>query len=131
MDVDTLSVLQELKQKGMTLGIVSNIAKSARKTIEEKVGDFIPPNYIFISEELGVHKPAKTIFRLAASRVKTLPRNCLYVGDNLNADAIGAVQRGGYGYGLWLDRKGTGGDKLLPRRVARISSLSEIIPFIP
>jgi FMN phosphatase YigB (HAD superfamily) len=128
---DTLIALQKLTEMGLTLGIISNIGKLARKTIEVNVKDFISPSHIIISEEVGVHKPTKTIFQLAASRLKTPPDNCLYVGDNLNTDAIGAVQQGGFGKGLWLDRKGKGIDIVLPERVRRISSLLEVINNVP
>ena len=60
----------------------------ARPVIEDLVGDLVPSHHIIISEEIGVHKPAKTIYRRAASRVRTPPENCLLVGDNLTVDAL-------------------------------------------
>ena len=126
----TLSVLQKLAEMGVTLGIISNTSKSARETIEVNFRGYIPPGHIIISEEIGVHKPARTIFRLAAARVNIPAEDCLFVGDNLHVDAIGAVQQGGYALGLWIDRKGKGADLALPKGVYRISLLAEILHFV-
>lgn len=128
---DTMSTLRALKQRGLTLGIISNHASTARKVMQQQVGQYIPPDHIFISQDLGVHKPAKTIFRHALTRIRiTTPRNCLFVGDNLKVDAIGSVVQGGFGMGLWLDRRQTGANQTLPSRVARITSLQQVLDFI-
>jgi FMN phosphatase YigB (HAD superfamily) len=127
---DSLPTLQSLARKGFSLEIISNNAASARRNIEMSVGSLIDPTHIVISEEIGVHKPAKTIFDLGASRVGAHPQNCVYVGDNLEVDAIGAVRRGDYRYGLWIDRKGLGVDRDLPERVTCIISLREVVGFI-
>jgi FMN phosphatase YigB (HAD superfamily) len=126
---DSLPTLGQLRQRGLGLGIISNISASTRGSIEKHIGDFVESGKIIISEELGVHKPAKTIFMRAASRLRTPPQNCLYVGDDLEVDAIGSVQNGGYGIGLWIDRKGMTA-QVVPKGVARIDSLQQIIDFV-
>ena len=126
---DARPVLLLLQQQGMKLGVLSNHAVAVRDVIEHFVGDLIPSQHITISEEVGVHKPRKTIFRRAAARMRTPPAQCLYVGDNLIVDAIGAVQAGGYGLGLWLDRNGKSSTGILPARVARVTSLSQVADF--
>jgi putative hydrolase of the HAD superfamily len=128
---DTRVVLQSLRQKGFSLGIVSNHARSARSMIERHVGDLIPSKHIIISQEVGVHKPAKTIFRLATASLGISPAHCMFVGDNLAVDAIGAVEQGHFGHALWLDRAETGPDRPLPDRVDRITSLHQIMEFLP
>jgi FMN phosphatase YigB (HAD superfamily) len=127
---DSLATLRALKQKGRLLGIISNHSISARALMEERLTDFIPPHHILISQEVGIHKPAKSIFRRAAARLHTPPVNCMFVGDNLVVDAIGAVQQGEYSMGLWLDRQGRGVDQVLPDRVRRITSLYEVLGFV-
>jgi FMN phosphatase YigB (HAD superfamily) len=127
---DTLPVLRSLSQMGFTLGIISNNTSSARTNIQTRVSEFIQPKHILISEDIGIHKPAKTIFKRGASIVGVHPKNCVYVGDRLRVDAIGAVQQGNYGYGLWLDRKRVGSSNDLPERVFRITSLHEVVDFI-
>jgi putative hydrolase of the HAD superfamily len=98
--------------------------------MHELIGNLIPPDRITISQEVGLHKPTPFIFTMAVQAVDLEPEECLFVGDSLNADAIGAVQQGGFRLGLWLDREGTGADVALPPGVVRITSLAEVFDFI-
>jgi FMN phosphatase YigB (HAD superfamily) len=123
---DSRTTLQTLKERGYVLGILSNHARLARPVMEQLVGDLIPSRRMLISEELGVHKPAKTIFLRAAARVRTPPANCLLVGDNLEVDAFGSVQQGGFGHGVWLDRNNTYDGRSLPPSVSTINILSQL-----
>lgn len=127
---DSRATLQVVLDQGYTAGIISNHSHSARPIMTEMVGDLVPARNIIISEEVGVHKPAKTIYRRAASRLSTPPENCLLVGDNLTADAIGAVQNGGFGCGVWLDRKQMLDGRVLPENVSAITSLSQLVDLI-
>ena len=127
---DSRTTLQWLIESGYVLGIISNHARLARPIMEKLVGDLIPSQRILISEELGVHKPAKTIFLRAAARVRTPPANCLLVGDNLAVDAIGSVQRGGFGLGVWLDRNNSYDGRALPPGVSVIKTLSQLPDFL-
>jgi len=127
---DVLPLLEALQQKGLTLGIISNHAHSARKMIEQNVGEFIQPKHIIISQEVGTHKPAKTIFRYALARLNKPAGRCMFVGNNLVVDAIGAVEKGGFGCGLWLDREEVGADLSLPQGVFRITSLNQALDFV-
>ncbi len=127
---DSLPTLLYLHQKGFTLGIISNHSHSARELIEQKVSHLIPPDHIIISQEVRVHKPAKTIFRLATSSIGESAANCIFVGNNLEVDAIGAVEQGGFSLGLWLDRDGIGEDRPLPGQVFRITSLSQVLDYV-
>jgi FMN phosphatase YigB (HAD superfamily) len=127
---DSLDVLRSLAQDGLILGIISNNSASARRNMERIVEGLIPPEHIVISEEVGVHKPEKAIFLRGASQVGADPRNCLYVGDNLEVDAIAAVREGGYAVGLWIDRTEKDAHQELPPGVARITSLYEVAAFV-
>lgn len=128
---DVLPTLQALHQAGVKMGILSNHSRSVRPMIEKLVGQFIAPTRITISEELGVHKPSKTIFHRAAMRLRVPPARCMYVGDNLQVDAIGAVEQGGYGRGLWLDRLNQGTTQDIPSEVGRVTTLSQVLKFVP
>lgn len=127
---DTLVTLRILRQKGILLGIISNHTASVRQLIQSFVGDFINPQHIVISQEVGVHKPAKTIFQHALTRLGMASKYCLFVGDDLAVDAIGAVEKGEFCFGLWLDRNGKGTQHDLPQGVARITSLREVLNYI-
>ena len=127
---DSLPTLSFLKQAEMRLGILSNNSASARDKMETSLAGLIAPEHIFISQELGVHKPAKTAFRRVLARMKLNPQQAIFVGDNLFVDAIAAVQRGGFQYGIWIDRQGKSKPEQLPENILCISSLLQIIEFI-
>ena len=123
---DSRPTLEALRDAGYTLGIISNHSRSARAVIEDFVGDLVPSRHIVISEELGVHKPAKTIFLRAAAQAGARPEECLLVGDNLNVDAEAAVAQGGYRCGVWLDRGDAAGERALPPHITRITTLAQM-----
>ncbi|MFN2162311.1 MAG: HAD family hydrolase [Candidatus Promineifilaceae bacterium] len=128
---DARPTLSLLRDQGYKLGIVSNHSASARPVMERLVGDLVPSSNIIISEEIGVHKPARTIFRRAAACVGSQPPPCLVlIGDNLRVDAIGAVESGNFCGGIWLDRRGKGENQSLPEGVVRITSLKQLAPLL-
>jgi len=49
---------------------------------------------ILISEAEGLGKPEVAIFHLAAARLDASPADCLFVGDNPDADVRGAKAAG-------------------------------------
>lgn len=128
---DVLPTLQGLKRQGLKLGLLSNHSTTVRATMEAIVGHLIPSSAITISEEAGLHKPHPAIFQQAAASVHTPPAECMYVGDNLEVDAIGAVVQGGFGMGLWLDRANRGTMQDIPPNVVRITLLSQVLDFVP
>lgn len=127
---DVLSTLHTLQKSGMALGIVSNHTPAARSMMQSYVGHFIQPGHIIISDEIGMHKPMPTVFTQAAAMLNLEPEQCIFVGDNLQVDAIGAVEEGGYYLGLWLDRTHDTWDQPLPKGVIRITSLAQVLNFI-
>ena len=124
---DVQPTLRQLQARNIQLGILSNHSFSVRRTIDQLLGNIIPQDCITISEEVGIHKPGKTIFKRAAARLHQKPANCLYVGDNLEVDAIAAVQQGGYAAGIWIDRFGQEIPTSLPDNVYRLTSLTQLI----
>ncbi|MFQ5399481.1 MAG: HAD family hydrolase [Anaerolineae bacterium] len=127
---DALETLRHLHERGIRLGIISNHSRAIRGVIARYLGAYIPPRHIVISQEERVYKPAKTIFRRAATRMGVPAEQCLYVGDTLSVDAVGAVQQGSYGLGLWLDRGEEEPTPPLPSRVHRITSLEQVLDFV-
>ncbi len=126
---DVIPTLRALQKERLRLGILSNHTKAIRPTIERFTGRYIPATQIIISEEEAIHKPDAVIFQRAARQMGTPPDECVYVGDNLLVDAVGAVESGGYQAGFWLDRQQKGGAPL-PPRVYRITNLSQLVNFV-
>ena len=127
---DTLPTLKALHQMGLILGVISNHTREARSTMQRLISKFVPSEQITISQEVGLHKPTRFIFSIALQAVNLEPEECLFIGDSLDADAIGAVQQGGFRLGLWLDRENSGANVELPQGVVRITSLPEILDFL-
>jgi putative hydrolase of the HAD superfamily len=127
---DALPTLHKLQDQDLKLGILSNHSTSVRHTIEQLLDGIIPQEHITISEEVGVHKPGKTIFRRAVAKLRQKPANCAYVGDNFEVDAIAAVQQGNFAAGIWLDRSGEEPTTILPDNIYRITKLTQLISLL-
>ncbi len=56
-----------------------------------------------MSEDVGVSKPKPEIFLDACSQARVKARQCSYVGDSLQNDALAAVAVGMKG--IWLNRE--------------------------
>jgi len=123
---DTLPMLDALA--GRRFGIITNAAlefqqqKIAALAITDRF------EHVVASGEFGVAKPDPAIFRHAASLFGVEPDDCVYVGDRLRTDAIGAVSAGMAG--IWIDRGRTAGAEELAEAaehgVTIIHSLSEL-----
>ncbi len=140
---ETGPVLQALADQGITLGVISNHSRLIRPRVEEVLQGFIPPERIIISQEVGSHKPDQAIYRLACKTAQVEAADCVFVGDHLLVDALGAVENGGFGLGLWLNRpnngngpeqgNGNGGNgrtAVLPPNVHRITSLWQVLDYV-
>jgi len=86
-------LLEELRRRGVRLGVISNWDPSA-KPILAKLGllDFFETT--IISSEVGISKPNKAIFEIALKKAGIKASECLYVGDNYYDDAVGAKSVG-------------------------------------
>ncbi|MEO9532864.1 MAG: YjjG family noncanonical pyrimidine nucleotidase [Crocinitomicaceae bacterium] len=51
-------------------------------------------NMVLCSEEVGVNKPHRKVFEHALERTNCLPENALMIGDNIEADILGAQKVG-------------------------------------
>jgi len=95
---DAAETLQQIKQKGVKIGLLSNVgrrlARSRRPSLQEHdVLQYF--DAIILSVEVGVWKPDKRIFELALREIGTKnPRRAMHVGDSLKADVRGAGNAG-------------------------------------
>ncbi len=111
--------LAELKAAGYTIGIGTNMtadyqfAKLERLKLLEYIDFFVS------SEEAGAEKPDSRLFALCVEKAGCAPEECVFVGDNLEWDILGAGRAGLQP--VWLS----------PRKseipgVCRIRSLSQL-----
>ncbi|PSL42321.1 putative hydrolase of the HAD superfamily [Salsuginibacillus halophilus] len=89
-------LLKQLQRENMKLGIITN---GRTETQWEKIkclqlADYIPEAHMFISEEVGVKKPAPGIFNTALQKLNAHPSEALFIGDSWELDVAGAMDAG-------------------------------------
>lgn len=123
---DAAPTVDALAADGIRVGALSNAAVSyqVRKLAAVGLGDRVP--MLVGVDTLGVGKPAPEVFVEACRRLGTHPGRTLYVGDELDIDAIAAVRAGLRG--VWVDRPGArrGGPHLEDPEVAA-SSVTAVV----
>ncbi len=103
-EADALPTLQILKALGFRIGLISNAADDDNTQALIDKGMFRPHiEYIISSAAFGMRKPHPDIFRSALEYFGAAPEEALMVGDNFEADILGA-----HGVGMqsvWITRR--------------------------
>ena len=86
---DLIQCINDLRDMGLILGLISNINMSGKK-IAEKLGLSSYFNYVFTSEDLGCEKPNKMIFEKSLDIAKLSPSEVVFIGDQVESDILGA-----------------------------------------
>lgn len=89
----TPAVLNALRNRGLTLGVISN-ADGRMRAILQKCGIAQLFDTLIDSHDVGVEKPDPRIFALALERLQVRPDQALYVGDIYGIDVVGAERAG-------------------------------------
>lgn len=94
---DALSILVYLKNKKYLLGMVTDTdgvkelkSERIKKLNLKKWFDFI----VVAGEDIRQTKPDKAPFLLIAKKLKLKPKECLFVGNNIYVDVLGAKKAG-------------------------------------
>ena len=121
---DVLPILRILKDRGIVLGLVSNLSRGLDGHMNELA---LTPyvDFAITSAEIGAEKPHPPIFLVALERARVSASEAIHVGDQYYADVAGAK---GVGINpLLLDRDGFWeGINDCPR----IRSLSETVNYL-
>ena len=120
---EILETLAALKQRGLTLAVISNF-DSRLFNILEGLGVAASFDSIVISSHAGYAKPASQIFHRALASHGVKAEETLHVGDSLDKDACGASDAGLFG--VLLDRRGKSASNSFPC----VRDLSELLPLI-
>ncbi|OUL34042.1 hypothetical protein BV372_14915 [Nostoc sp. T09] len=114
--------LQESK-----IGVLTNGQENQQLEKLRRCGILSILDVVVTSEEAGFAKPAPEIFLHTCKKMGLQPRETIYVGDNLELDAIAPNQAGLVG--VWLDRLHN--DSLdSPGDVKRINRLTELYTVV-
>ena len=94
LDPQTRALLEDLQDADIPTGIVTNggTIMQSNKIRESGLEGLV--GAIVISEEAGVAKPDPRIFEKALSQIHASPASTLFVGDNPEADILGASDMG-------------------------------------
>ena len=103
---EMIETLVALQKAGIRMGIVSNTTNPGfMKDYEQSLLKLDPYfEFSIYSSEVPYRKPHPSIFQLALARLNLDPAEVLFVGDNLNADVVGAQSVGMPT--AWLNREG-------------------------
>ena len=87
--------LEALKARGYHIGIISNNASLYNVfNMLEEYGIRGCMEDVTVSSVTGYRKPHPEIFRISLRQMQTTAENCVYVGDTISRDIIGAKQAG-------------------------------------
>ena len=113
-------VLEDLKEMGFTLHIITNGFLEVQHVKLKYAGIHHQFDVILCSEELGINKPNPQIFKHALARANTTAKTSLMIGDDYRADVAGALKAGMQA--IWYQEKPHDKSKY----EHKISCLSEI-----
>ncbi len=103
-ELDAEPVLEELKQRGYRLGIVSNAGDDQDvQTLIDHAGIRNFFDVILSSAAQGIRKPNPRIFLTALDALGVSPERAVMVGDTLGADILGAHNAGMVA--IWITRR--------------------------
>ncbi|MDE2180371.1 MAG: HAD-IA family hydrolase [candidate division NC10 bacterium] len=87
------AVLQMLRGRGLTLGMISNSNGWVERLVME---NGLRPYFHFVldSQLIGVEKPDPRIFQIALDQVGISPAEALYIGDLYSIDVVGSRAAG-------------------------------------
>ena len=125
------AVLEAIQHMGMKIGLISNVCSRSQVPInldEYGIRHFFNP--IVLSSEYGRRKPDPSIFHYAARLANVPTSGCLYVGDRLARDIVGA-RKAGFRYAVQIRhdfRPEEQDEGVTPDAV--IDSMTELVNFI-
>jgi len=90
---DALPVLEQLKERGLTLGLISNMNQDGA-SLTESMGLSTVLDFAVTSAEVGSEKPHPPIFLAALERSGARPDEAVHVGDQITSDIDGASNVG-------------------------------------
>tara|TARA_Y100001970_G_scaffold70127_1_gene89272 strand:- start:530 stop:1237 length:708 start_codon:yes stop_codon:yes gene_type:complete len=86
---DAENILNKLKNKNLTTGIVTNF-DSDGKSLSKSLNLPNLIDYVITSKDAGASKPSKKIFEYSLKIMKINAEDCVFVGDQIDTDIIGA-----------------------------------------
>ena len=119
-------LLRGLKERGTRVGAATDMTADWQFRKLERLGLLDDLDFMVTSEEAGAEKPAAAFFALCLEKAECRPEECVFVGDNLRKDALGALHAGMRAF--WVE---PGAAKRAERpEVPSVASLRELLPIL-
>jgi putative hydrolase of the HAD superfamily len=121
---ETTEVLQQVKERGLKLGVISNFDDRAYSVMRSlNILQFF--DTVTLSSETGYCKPDREIFDAAVRALDVARSKVLLVGDSLHDDVEAGIRAGLAA--VLIDRRNRHPEAT---HVERISSLKEVLPLL-
>ena len=123
---EQVAVVKKLRAAGIKTAIVTNVDPDRMQFQRHKIDALgLTPLFdaIVMSGEVGVHKPDRRVFDRATQLLGVSNEDCVFVGDNPNADIVGALNAGMEA--VWIDVWGDGDRFAGNPKVHRVQSVLE------
>ena len=91
--------MQQLREAGIRIGIGTNMTADWQYAKLDRLSLLPLVDFVVTSEEADAEKPDKRLFSLCAEKAGAEMRECAFVGDNLQIDALAARAAGMLG--IW------------------------------
>jgi putative hydrolase of the HAD superfamily len=122
---ETLEVLQELKNRELKLGVISNFDNRIYTVMESlHIRHFF--DVVVLSSETGYSKPDPEIFAAAIEAIGFPASDIVFVGDSVDDDVKAGIRAGLTS--ILIDRTGRHADQ---KQLQRISSLRDVLKLTP
>ncbi len=124
-------VLEKIQATGMRMGLISNVCSQGLVPQSLKAYGLLDYfNPLVLSSRYGRRKPDPAIFQYAASLAHVPTSECLYVGDRIARDIVGA-RRAGFKYAVQIVNEFDHGEEDEGAHPdARIYRMTELLSFI-
>lgn len=90
---DVTPMLERLRKRGLTIGVISNIDRSSTELLSD-LGLTEHVDIAATSGEAGAEKPDSAIFSLALRKANATAEEAVHVGDQPSSDIEGALRLG-------------------------------------
>ena len=127
---EQVAVVKKLRSLGIKTAIVTNVAAGRFAFQRNKIDTMgLTPLFdaIVLSGEVGVHKPDIRVFNHATNLLGVPNESCVFVGDNPDADIVGALNAGMEA--VWIDAWNDGDRFAGNPKVHRVKSVLEYFQF--
>lgn len=90
---DVFPTVKALKERGILLGVISNASRELSLSCQQ-AGLMPYLDVVLTSQEAGARKPEPLIFLYALRKANVLAEEAIFIGDQYDADVIGARSAG-------------------------------------